>query len=178
MFAFLAVQRETEKVTSAEKRRGSYTTILEELKVKVAKYAVEDGISASLRHFKSTQKLDLKESTVCSWVTTYQKRLDSCHKKGKPLTESMLSEKSRGRPLLIDSELEEQGKSFAGQLRSSVAVVNSSIVRVAARGIILAKDANLLEENRGGINLTKDWANWLLARMGYVKRKAKIPPAL
>ena len=73
-------------------------------------------------------------------------------------------------------------KSFVGQLSSSGAVVNSAIVRAAARGIILAKDANLLEENGGGINLTKDWANRLLARMGYVKRKAttkaKIPPAL
>ena len=73
-------------------------------------------------------------------------------------------------------------KSFVGQLRSSGAVVNSAIVRAAARGIILAKDANLLEENGGGINLTKDCANRLFARMGYVKRKAttkaKIPPAL
>ena len=69
---------------------------------------------------------------------------------------SVLSEKSKGRPLLIGSELEEQVKSFVGQLRSSWAVVNSAIVRAAARGIILAKDANLLEENGGGINLTKD----------------------
>ena len=36
-------------------------------------------------------------------------------------------------------------KSFVGQLRSSGAVVNSAIVRAAARGISLAKDGNLLE---------------------------------
>ena len=46
----------------------------------------------------------------------------------------------------------------------------------------MAKDANLLQENGGGINLTKDWANRLLARMGYVKRKAttkaKVSPVL
>ena len=62
---------------------------------------------------------------------------------------SVLSEKSRGRPLLVGSELEEQVKSFVGQLRSSWAVVNSAIVRAAARGIILAKYANFLEENEG-----------------------------
>ena len=50
--------------------------------------------------------------------------------------------------------------------------MNSTVVRAAARGIILAKNANLLDENGEGINLTKDWANQLLARMGYVKRKA------
>ena len=98
----------------------------------------------------------MKESTVRSWVTTYQKRLDSLHREGKPLTVSVLSEKSRGRPLLIGSELEEHVKSFVGQMRSSGAVVNSAIARAAAKGIILAKDANLLEENGGGINLTKD----------------------
>ena len=51
--------------------------------------------------FKSAQELDLKESTVCGWVTTYQKRLYSLRKNGKPLTVS------RGRPLLSGSELEE-----------------------------------------------------------------------
>ena len=145
-FAFLASQRKTEKVASAGKKRGSYATTSEELKAKVAKYAAENGVSASLRHFKSAQELDLKESTVRGWVTTYQNRLDSLCKEGKPLTVSVLSEKSRDRPLLIRSELEEQVKSFVGQLRSSWAVV-----RAAARGIILAKDANLLEEYEGAL---------------------------
>ena len=63
-------------------------------------------------------------------------------------------------------------KSFAGQLRSSWAVMNSAIVRAAARGIILAKSAGLLDDYGEGINRTKDWGNQLLARMGYVKRKA------
>ncbi len=84
--------------------------------------------------------------------------------------------------MLIGSELEEQVKSFVGLLRSSGAVVSSAIVRTAASGISLAKDTNLLKGNGGGINLTKDWANQLLAGMGYVKQKAttkaKIPPAL
>ena len=174
--------KETEKIVTAGKKHGSYSTISEELKAKVAKYAAENGVSSSLRHFKSVQELDLKESTVHGWVTTYQKRLDSLRKEGKPVMVSVLSEKPRGRPLLIGSELEDQVKSFVGELRSSRAVVNSAIVRAAARGILLAKDANLLEENGGGINLTKDWVNQLLARMGYIKRKAttktKISPAL
>ena len=63
-FAFLAAQRKTEKVASTGKKRGSYATISEELKAKVAKCAAENGASALLRHFKSEQELDLKESTV------------------------------------------------------------------------------------------------------------------
>ena len=92
-FAFLAAQGKTEKVASTGKKRSSYATISEELKAKVAKYAAENGASASLGHFKSAQELDLKESTVRGWVTMYQKRLDSLRKEGKPLTVSVLSEK-------------------------------------------------------------------------------------
>ena len=44
--AFLAAQRETEKDASAGKKRGSYATISEELKAKVAEYAAENGFSA------------------------------------------------------------------------------------------------------------------------------------
>ena len=89
-FVFLVAERETEKVVSAGKKLGSYATISEELKAKVyvAKYAAENGVSASLEHLKSAQELDLKESTVRGWVTMYQKRLDSLRNKGKPLTVS------------------------------------------------------------------------------------------
>ena len=97
VFAFLAAQKEvakeTEKIATAGKKRGSYATISEELKAKVAKYAVKNGISSPIRRFKSAQDLDLKESTVRGWVTKYQKRLDSLHKEGKPVTVSVLSER-------------------------------------------------------------------------------------
>ena len=95
--AFLAAQKEVakkmEKIVTPRKKCGSYALILEELKVKVAKNAAENGVSSPLRHFKSTQDLELKESTVRSWVTTYQKRLDSLHKEGKPVTMFILSER-------------------------------------------------------------------------------------
>ena len=179
--AVLAAQKEMEKIAKAGQKRGAYAIISEELKAKVGKYAAENGVTVSLRHFKTSHELDLKESTVRGWVTAYQKKLESLRKEGKELTVSMLSEKPRGRPLLLGSELEDQVKSFVREVRSSGGVVNSAIVKAAAKGIILAKDANLLQENGGGINLTKDWANRLLARMGYVKRKAttkaKVSPA-
>ena len=71
---------ETREVTSAGKKRGSYAMISEELKAKVAKYAAENSVSALLNHLKSAQELDLKESSVCGWVTMYQKRLDFIRK--------------------------------------------------------------------------------------------------
>ena len=53
------VAKEMENIAKAGQKRGAYATISEELKAKVTKYAVENGISALLRYFKSSKKLDL-----------------------------------------------------------------------------------------------------------------------
>ena len=63
----------------------------------------------------------------------------------------------RGRPLLLGKDLDEQVKSFLQDLRSSGGMVYSTIPIAAAKDIVLAKDANLLAENGGSINLTNDW---------------------
>jgi len=42
----------------------------------------------------------------------------------------------------------------------------------AAIGIVVAKDANMLAENGGYLNLTRDWAKQLMIRMGLVQHKA------
>ena len=51
-----------------------------------------------------------------------------------------------------------------------------------AKGIVLAKDANMLLESGGYLNLTSDWAKRLMSRMGLVKYKAtttvKITPEM
>ena len=51
-------------------------------------------------------------------------------------------------------------------------VVNTSIAIAAANGIVRRHDSNLLAVNGGHILLTKHWAQYLMKRMGYVKRKA------
>ena len=51
-------------------------------------------------------------------------------------------------------------------------VVSPTVTLAAATGIILAKDASLLAENRGEIDLSKEWAQRMMRRMVYVKRKA------
>ena len=60
---------------------------------------------------------------------------------------------------------------FIKSVRDSGRVVNSAIVRAAAKGIVLSHDRSLLFENGGHIELTKSWAKFLLKRMNMVKRK-------
>ena len=50
-------------------------------------------------------------------------------------------------------------------------MVNTTITLTAATGIILAKDASLLSQNRGELNLSKEWAQRMMRRVGFVKCK-------
>ena len=85
-----AVQKEVESTTrmaaavqsgsvaKGSMKRGQYDkTITETQKAKIARYAAENGIAAALRHFKTKQGLELKESTVRGWKTIYCAELAS-----------------------------------------------------------------------------------------------------
>lgn len=161
------VQQQQEHSVKAGTKRGVYGVVSPDDKAKIAKYAAENGVSASLRHFKRGNAFpDLKESTVRGWAKAYKDGLSTGGSVFK------LPERRRGRPLLLGKDLDDQVKAFVQDLRSSGSVVNTAITIAAAKGIVLAKDANLLAENGGSINLTKDWAKRLLHRIGFVKRRA------
>ena len=173
--AFLAATKEVKtaekKLKTAGGKRGTYSTFSSEKKAKVAKYAVENGVTALLRHFsKSGEFRELKESTVRGWMNAYKKEIKKASADGNTIIE--LPEKKRGRPLLLGEDLEEQVKVFLHQVRGYGGVINAPIALAASKGIVMAKDANMLSENGGSITLTKDWAKRLLGRMGFVKRKA------
>ena len=77
-----------------------------------------------------------------------------------------------GRPLILGDDLDRQVREYVKYLRERGCVVNTAVVIAAAEGIVMNKNANLLSCNGGGILLTKDWAKYLLKRLGMVKRKA------
>ena len=62
-----------------------------------------------------------------------------------------------------------------------VALVNTTIVILAAKGIIIHKNPGLLKEYGGSVELRKKWDEYFLLRRGYIKCKAtkaarKLPP--
>ena len=91
----------------------------------------------------------------------------------------LLPEKKGGRPLLLGDEMDQQVKAYLVHLRAMGAPVNLAIVMGCAEGIVRNVDSNLLACNGGHILITKFWAQSLLSRMGFVKRrcntKAKWP---
>ena len=73
---------------------------------------------------------------------------------------------------MVTEELETQVQEYIKDMRKRGLAINTLIVIASGRGIIMNRDANLLFKNGGAIYLTKDWAKYLMKRMGYVKRKA------
>ena len=88
----------------------------------------------------------------------FKELLSQSNRKRGPVEISELPQKRRGRPLLLGDELEEQVKLFIKVARERGTVVNTETVMGTARGVVISHDANLLLENGGYINITKDWA--------------------
>ena len=80
--------------------------------------------------------------------------------------------KKPGRPLLLGDDLDKEVQAYLRNLRKAGCPVNTAVTVGAATGLVRRKDSNLLAANGGHILLTRGWAQYLLNRMGFVKRKA------
>ena len=132
----------------------------------IGKRAAENGIAASLRYYvRKYPELALKETTVRRLKNLYRLQLitpsksqsnsnDSCTLQELPA----LSRKKTGRSLLLGEELDTQVQEYIKDLRKAASPVNPQIVIAIAQGIILSKDANLLNNTE----LSKGWAKYLL----------------
>ena len=74
-------------------------------------------------------------------------------KKRWPISISELPEKRRGHPLKLGEQLDKEVQSFIKATQDSHGVVNTQIVMVTTRGVIMT---NLFAKNGGYSNITKD----------------------
>ena len=58
----------------------------------------------------------------------------------------------------LEKEVQSVIKAIQLATRDSGGVVNTQIVMATARGVVMSHNANLLAENGGYMNITKDWA--------------------
>jgi len=80
--------------------------------------------------------------------------------------------KKRGRPTLLPEEIDHKVTTMIKKMRESGSVINYSIIKAIATGIIVANDRTLLKENGGSIELGTKWCESISKRLGYVRRKA------
>ena len=98
--------RKDEDKHSTNKSRGEYTKVSPKNKTQVAKYASENGVARTLRHFKD---INLKETSVRDWKRAYEKELKSkcAMETGTDAGVKELLSKKRGRPPMIGQKADE-----------------------------------------------------------------------
>ena len=80
--------------------------------------------------------------------------------------------RKRGRKLLLGDQLDAKVQSYVKALHSAGTLIGSSIVMVAATGIVSAHDRTLLVEYGGYICISKSWAISLLKEIGLRETKS------
>ena len=176
------IRQANRKVLSAEKRdasaksrtRGPYGRLTDKQRAQIGKYASENRNAAAVRRFSKELERPLNESTVRSIKKNYYQELWKKTSAGKSLDEvsvTSLPPKKCGRPLLLGETIDSSVQSYIQVLRENGAAVTTSIALATANCIISKVNRTLLQEYGGSVALTRSWAQRLLHRMGFVKRK-------
>ena len=176
-----AIEEANEEVTVVLCEHGKRHPYLKEQKAVIARYAANHRIVQVIRQFsKDLPENSLKESTIRGWKKTYLKELSSQRKDGKDATIKKLLEKITGHPLILGDVLDKEIQAYIQETRKLGGVVSARIAIACATGILQRRNSNLLAVNSGHVVLMKEWARYLLNRLGYVKRKsnskAKVTP--
>ncbi|CAH1257592.1 POGZ [Branchiostoma lanceolatum] len=164
-----AMNREVEKAfeqASRKRKRTGNNHYSPEVRAKMAKLCIEIGPLKTAK--KMTQELgrEVNESTVRSIKRAFQKEMV------RQGTNDIASfpHKNVGRPLKL-GDLDAEMQKFARSTRQGGGVVNRPMIMAAAKGLLMRRDRSVLVEYGGHIEITKAWANSLLLRMNFVKRK-------
>ena len=116
--------------TSIKGKRQKYQKVSSELKSKIAKYEVENGVKAAGVKFKP-QVPDAPKNwrnTGRDWKVSYLRELGRKRKAGEERDILCLPVKKRGRPLMIGDILNRQVQQYISELRKAHATVNTAIV--------------------------------------------------
>ena len=101
-----------ENQVAAKKTRSPYSVFTAGEKATIGKRAAEFGVTNTIHHFKKQfTDRELKESTVRLWANHYKQELSSRKKQGgdsEDMKVTRLENKKRGRPLMLDEELDKQ----------------------------------------------------------------------
>lgn len=152
--------------TPKREKRGTYNVYSPEIRAKIGKYAVENGVMNASRHFTSELGSPVRESTIRNLKKAYMKSRDKT-----PCRRVLeLPKGDRGRPLML-GKYDELVQNHIRKLRLNGGIVNTWIVMSISRAVLMFHQKSLLSEFGGPITIEKSLAESILRRMGYAKRK-------
>ena len=149
-------------------KRGRYHDYDEETRAKISKYSALHGPTKAAEHFSKSLGVKLPRTTVQSMAASYRQKLALVK---DPAAITALPHLQRGRPKLLNTDIDDHVQSYVRAVRDTGGVINRKIVISAALGITRSLKPSLLPENGGSLELGKPWAESILRRMGFVKRK-------
>ncbi len=152
--------------------RGQYNSYTPEERAQIGKYATENGNIGAAKHFSKALDRKISESTVRRFKTNYLHAVAEARSTtaAEPIVNS-LPTKVQGRPLLLGLKIDKAIQEYVEATRGAGGVINIAIVMAAAVGIVSSRNITALRSHGGYIEITKPWAQSLLKRMGYVRRK-------
>ena len=138
-------------MAKSKRKRGEYHHYDGPTRLKIAKYASENGNKAAVKKFSTHLGYEISEATVRNFKRKYLSQLMTTD--ADAITS--LPHGSSGRPLLIGKDLDDQVAVYIRKLREAGGIVNCNIVIAAAKGIISHKNPSLLKEHGGTVELGK-----------------------
>jgi hypothetical protein len=160
---------------STSRERGSYQHYSQEEKLQIGRHAALYSNASAVRAYAKKTAKEISESTVRTFKSVYHASLKSGTITPETPMEDLAKDAppppKRGRKTLL-GDLEKDLMDCLKALRTANGIVNSSIVRATALGIVESKNPGRLEKNGGDLDFSKDWANKFLTRMGWTKRRA------
>ena len=155
--------------TKKRRQRGTYTHYKAKDHAKIGKYALENGITSTRCHF-SAEFPDLKESTIRDFKKAYKEHLDYQQKQLHPKVVTEIPSQPQGHPPLL-LEVDAKLLSFLKAIRRR-GVVNSHVVRAAAKALIDMAGSETTKQQLSKIYLPCSWVQSIYRRMGLNRRMA------
>lgn len=154
-----------QQVDTKKKKRSVYE---EKDKQDIAKYAAQFGTTAAIRKFKHRFP-NLNESTVRPWLKRYKENLKE-KKKAKNDNIALKIGQTRGRPLLLDAELDLKLRSMIVSLRRAGAGINIHVVRGVLMGLVQSNPEKF--GKYVNFDVSRSWVRSLYQRMKFSRRAA------
>ena len=151
------------------KKRGPYNKYDDAERAAIGKYACQHGPAAASRRFSRLLGKSISENTVKSIKKAYKEEVRKRPREDPDV--DFLPTNKRGRKVLLGKELDDKVQAYVKQVREGGGSVSSRLVIAGAKGIILASNCSLLSDYGGPVTLSRAWAQSLLQRMKFVKRK-------
>ena len=137
----------------------------------VVKHAIHHGATSAARKYSTVLGYKMNESSVRNWVKKYHATVAGTEKDINTVKPADLANKPKGRSFLIGLENDQKVQQLVKGIREAGGVINRNIVLSLGFGVLSASDRSVLKKYGGPIDLTRTWAESIMQRMGYVRRK-------